>query len=176
MKHRQSIETEVKLRIPTAEALRPLLEALGFQLRQGPALEQSTLWDRGGELLQRSSALRTRRYAGACTATFKGPKVPDALLKIRPEHETGVADLDAFEAILSALGYAPVLRMEKTREVWVRAELEACLDQTPFGCFLELEGDAQAIKAAMEHLALDASRVEPRSYPSLWREAGLGML
>jgi adenylate cyclase class 2 len=174
MKHRQSIETEVKVRIPTVEALRPLLEALGFQLQQRPALEQSTLWDRSGELLQRGSALRTRRFAGVATTTFKGAKVPDALLKIRPEYETQVADLEAFEALLTALGYSPVLRMEKTREVWVRAELEACLDQTPFGCFLELEGDAHAIKAAMEHLSLDASRVEPRSYPTLWRDAGLG--
>jgi adenylate cyclase class 2 len=174
MKHRQSLETEVKLRIPTVEAMRPLLTALGFQLRQGAALEQSTLWDRGGELRAKGSALRTRRYAGEATFTFKGPKVPDDLLKIRPEFETAVADPEALEALLAALGYVPALRMEKTREVWAREELIACLDDTPFGPFLELEGDAQAIKAAMEHLALDASRIERRSYPTLWREAGLG--
>lgn len=174
MKHRQSLETEVKLRIPSVEALRPLLQALGFQLRQGAALEQNTLWDRDGELFEKGSALRTRTYAGLATTTFKGPKRPDPTLKIRPEYETEVSDLVAFEHLLRGLGYVPTLRMEKTREIWMRDELEACLDQTPVGTFLELEGEADAIKAAMEHLTLDASRIEPRSYPSLWREAGLG--
>ena len=174
MKHRQSLETEVKLRIPTVEATRPLLAALGFQLRQGAALEQSTLWDRDGELRAAGSALRTRRFAGAFRLTWKGPKVPDAMLKIRPEQETAIGDGEALEAILRALGYEPVLRMEKVRAVWEREELEACLDETPFGCYLELEGDPQAIRAAMEGLGLAPDRAEPRSYPELYQAHGLG--
>jgi adenylate cyclase, class 2 len=100
--------------------------------------------------------------------------VPDAMLKIRPERETGIEDGEALEAILRALGFEPVMRMEKTRAVWERAELEACLDETPFGCYLELEGDPQAIRAAMESLGLAPDRAEPRSYPELYRANGLG--
>ncbi|HJV91694.1 MAG TPA: class IV adenylate cyclase [Holophagaceae bacterium] len=174
MKHRQSLETELKLRIPSVGAMAPLLSALGFTPTQAEAEEESLLWDREGELRARNCALRLRRYAGKATLTFKGARVPDPQFKIRPEHETEVADAEATEALLRGLGYAPVMRMVKHRALWHREELVACLDRTPFGDFLELEGDPQAIKLALQGLCLDASRIEPRSYPALFREAGLG--
>ncbi|HJW31759.1 MAG TPA: class IV adenylate cyclase [Holophagaceae bacterium] len=173
MKHRQSLETELKLRIPSVAALEPLLAALGFSLVQADAKEESLLWDRNDELRTQNSALRLRRYAGKATLTFKGPRVPDPQFKIRPEHETEVADAEATEALLRGLGYIPVMRMVKHRALWAREELVACLDRTPFGDYLELEGEPDAIKLALQGLCLDASRIEPRSYPALFREAGL---
>lgn len=174
MKHKAALETELKLRIPATGPFRPLLEALGFREVTPMQPEVSMLWDRGGELRAAGSALRTRIYAGQARLTWKGPKVPDAILKIRPEQETGIENGPALEAILAALGFKPVMRMEKRRAVWARAELEACLDETPFGCYLELEGDPQAIRAAMEGLGLAPDRAEPRSYPELFAHHGLG--
>jgi adenylate cyclase class 2 len=174
MKHKSALETELKLRIPATGPFRARLEALGFRETVPAQAEVSVLWDRDGELRAAGSALRTRRYAGAVRLTWKGPRVPDPILKIRPEHETGLEDGEALEAILRALGFAPVLRLEKVRAVWERPELEACLDETPFGCYLELEGDPQAIRAAMEGLGLAPDRAEPRSYPELYRAHGLG--
>ncbi|WLT31959.1 class IV adenylate cyclase [Geothrix sp. PMB-07] len=174
MKHKPALETELKLRIPATGPYRPLLEALGFHEVTPAQAEISVLWDRDGQLRAAGSALRTRSYAGHARLTWKGPKVPDPILKIRPEHETGIADAAALEAILRALGFEPVMRMEKVRAVWEREELEACLDETPFGCYLELEGDPQAIRAAMEGLGLAPDRAEPRSYPELYRTHGLG--
>ena len=174
MKHRQSLETELKLRVPSLAALPDLLRALGFAEVQPEAEEESVLWDRADALRDAGSALRVRAYAGRTLLTFKGPKVPDPQFKIRPEHETEVADREALDAILRGLGFAPVLRMVKRRALWRREELEACLDRTPFGDFLELEGDPDAIKLALQGLGLDASRAEPRSYPTLYRAAGLG--
>jgi adenylate cyclase class 2 len=174
MKHKSALEIELKLRIPATGPFRPLLEALGFHEITSLQPEISVLWDRNGELRATGSALRTRDFAGRTRLTWKGPKVPDAMLKIRPEQETGIEDSAALEAILRALGFEPVLRMEKTRAVWERAELEACLDETPFGCYLELEGDPQAIRAAMEGLGLAPDRAEPRSYPELYQAHGLG--
>jgi adenylate cyclase class 2 len=174
MKHKPALETELKLRIPATGPYRPLLEALGFRETVPAQAETSVLWDRNGELRTAGSALRTRHYGGHHRLTWKGPKVPDPILKIRPEHETGIEDGPSLEAILRALGFEPVLRMEKVRAVWERAELEACLDETPFGCFLELEGDPQAIRAAMEGLGLAPDRAEPRSYPELYQAHGLG--
>lgn len=174
MKHKSALETELKLRIPATGPYRPLLESLGFREVTADQPEISILWDRGNELRALGAALRTRHYAGQDRLTWKGPKVPDALLKIRPESETGIEDAKALEAILQALGFEPVMRMEKRRAVWMRAELEACLDETPFGCYLELEGEPQAIRAAMEGLGLAPDRAEPRSYPELYRSHGLG--
>jgi len=174
MKPKSTLETELKLRIPATGPCRPLLEALGFRETIPAQPEVSVLWDREGTLRDAGSALRTRRYAGRTRLTWKGPKVPDVLLKIRPEFETGIEDGEALEAILRALGFEPIMRMEKVRAVWERAELEACLDETPFGCYLELEGEPQAIRAAMEGLGLAPDRAETRSYPELFRAHGLG--
>ncbi len=174
MKHKPVLETELKLRIPATGPYRPLLEALGFREVTAAQPEYSILWDRADSLRAGGSALRTRVYAGQTRLTWKGPKVPDAILKIRPEHETGVEDGISLEAILRALGFEPILRLEKIRAVWERPELEACLDETPFGCYLELEGEPQAIRAAMESLGLAPDRAEPRSYPELYVAHGLG--
>ena len=167
------IETEVKLRIPSTDALRPLLAALSFLSVEPMQDEESTLWDRNGELLSKGCALRLRRYGGKSLLTWKGPQQPDPVLKIRPEIQTIITNHEAMEGILSALGYAPVFRMAKRRATFQRDGLEACLDETPFGSYLELEGDPQAIRLAMEHLGLNVSHIEPRSYATLFRVHGL---
>jgi len=173
MNHPTPLETEVKVRISSPQEMVAKLEAQGFQLEVPTCAEQSVLWDRGRELLEQGCALRLRRYAGKAWITWKGPKVADPLLKIRPELETTLADPVATEQILVALGYAPVLVMEKQRALWRSSNLLACLDETPFGNYLELEGEAELIRVAMAALGLEASSVETRSYPTLFRAAGL---
>ena len=170
MEHRNPIETEVKLRLPSLDGIQARLEALGFVLAVSAQPEHSQLWDRGTELLTQNSALRLRRYAGTSWLTWKGPRVPDALLKIRPELETEVADANALASILRALGFEPVMEMTKTRALMRREDLVACLDETPFGAFLELEGTADAIRTTMVALGLGAEAAETRSYPTLFRE------
>jgi adenylate cyclase class 2 len=172
MKHAGPLEIEVKLRIPSVGLMRPRLLRAGFILVQPDALETSQLWDRSGELQAQGSALRLRQYGGRCLLTWKGPKVDDPQLKIRPEVETVVADPAAMEAILRALGFAPVLDIVKTRSIWARGDLEACLDQTPYGSFLELEGEPEAIREAMAQLGLGPAQIEPRSYAALYSGGG----
>ena len=134
------------------------------------ATEANRLWDRAGALLAQDCALRLRQYGGQATLTWKGPKVADPQLKIRPELETAVADPAAMEGILRALGFEPVLEMAKTRAIYLRGELEACLDDTPYGSFLELEGEREAIALAMAQLGLGPEQIEPRSYAALYSE------
>ena len=173
MNPQHPVETEVKLRIPCTEGWAERLEAQGFHLEVPAQREVSILCDRGTELLDEGCALRLRRYAGSATLTWKGPQRPDPVLKVRPELETPVADPKAMEGILRALGYVPVLTMEKVRALWRRTDLVACLDQAPFGAFLELEGEAEAIRKCMTELNLGPGHAEPRSYPTLFRSQGL---
>ncbi len=173
MEHRKPLETEVKLRVPSLTGMQARLESLGFVLAIPSQVEMSQLWDRDAELRTQGSALRLRRFAGKAWLTWKGPKVPDALLKIRPELETEIADAEALTDILQALGFRPVMEIVKTRALMSRADLVACLDEAPFGCFLELEGEALAIRAAMADLGIGPEAAELRSYPTLFREQGL---
>lgn len=167
------LETEVKVRVPSIEGLSERLEVLGFHLETPLQDEASTLWDRGAELFDQGCALRVRRYGASTSLTWKGAQQPNPRFKIRPELETAVADGATLEGILRALGYAPVMRMVKQRSVYRRGGLVACLDQTPFGCFLELEGTVGEIQAALERLGLAGAELETRSYPALFREHGL---
>ena len=170
MKHADHLEIESKFRIPALEPAARSLEAAGFQLVLGQGEEVSILWDRDGGLRAQGCALRLRRYQGRALLTWKGARVEDRLLKIRPEMETEVLDPAAMEGILAALGYAPVFSMTKSRSVWRRGALEACLDQAPFGCYLELEGTREEIREAAALLGLGEDQVEPRSYPALFEE------
>ncbi|MBP1627593.1 MAG: putative adenylate cyclase [Holophagaceae bacterium] len=167
------LETEVKVPVADLSALRTRLLALGFRSVVPFQDETSVLWDRQGELLGKGCALRLRRYGSATRLTWKGPKVADAKLKIRPELETGVGDGQALEGILRELGFAPVLSMEKRRELLERPGLAACLDEAPFGTYLELEGSADAIQVALVELGLEDAPVETRSYPALYAAHGL---
>jgi len=168
MKHAGPLEIEVKVRVPSIQALEPLLVQAGFRLVHPEAEEANRLWDRSGELQAQGSALRLRRYGGRAVLTWKGPRVADPRLKIRAELETEVADPAAMEGILAALGFAPALEIVKSRAIWRRDQLEACLDRTPYGFFVELEGSRDAIDQAMAELGLDAAQVEPRSYAALY--------
>jgi len=167
------LETEVKIPVASLAPLRAQLIALEFRTTAEMQAESSVLWDRQRELLEKGCALRLRRYASGTRLTWKGPKREDAKLKIRPELETGVEDGVVLEAILRELGFAPVLSMEKRREVLVRPGLVACLDEAPFGNYLELEGSAEAIEAALRELGLQEAAVETRSYPALYQAHGL---
>jgi len=172
MKHAGHVEIEMKFRIASLEPLGRRLEDCGFTLAHAQGEDLSVLWDRQGTLLAQGCALRMRRYDGLGLITWKGPRVEDPLLKIRPELETQVADPLAMEGILEALGYAPVFAMAKSRSVWRRGPLEACLDQAPFGCYLELEGAPEEIREAMAQLGLREDQVEPRSYAALFQAFG----
>ena len=168
MKHADLLEIEIKIAIPSLECLRPRLAKAGFAQTTPQAEESSVLWDREQVLRGQGSALRLRRYGPAATLTWKGPRQADPRLKIRPEIETAVEDPEAMEGILQALGFRPAFSMVKSRSLWTRGDLEACLDEAPFGCFIELEGSREAIQQAMEDLDLEGFPVETRSYADLF--------
>lgn len=167
------LETEAKLRVPSLEGWPERLVALGLAEVAPLQEERSTLWDSGVNLYSQGCALRVRRYAGGATLTWKGPRQHDPVLKIRPERETPVGDPDALEDILRALGFEAILSMVKHRAVYRGEDLVACLDETPFGAFVELEGPAERIRSAMETLGLTEAEAETRSYPTLFRAHGL---
>lgn len=167
------LETEIKLPISDLEPLRERLLATGFRETTPLQEEISILWDRAGELRARGEAIRVRSYGGQTRLTWKGARLEDPRFKVRPEEETGVEDRRALEAILRALGLAPCFEMTKQRAVLQRTGLVACLDRTPFGTFLELEGERETIQAAVTELGLEGISPETRSYPALfeaWRQ------
>lgn len=165
-------EIEKKYRIGSEEAarLRGRLRAVGAEAR-GEEFEENTLY--AGPGLERGNrVLRLRRVAGRAVFTFKESMANSSGIKRRREDETTVGDPDALAAILNALGYAPTVVYEKRRETWRAAGVEVVIDELPFGLFVEIEGEEEAILEAERLLELGGAATEPTSYPQLTIQHG----
>lgn len=152
-------EIELKFAVSDAAAMRNALERVGA-VSQGMWEEQNVrLDDAERSLSARGIVLRlrhTRSVRGeAHILTVKMPQ-PDAdtAFSVRWEAEVAISDAEAMLAALAMLGYTPYWRYEKRREVFHWGEVEAALDEMPFGWFLELEGPPQAIRDLAARLGL----------------------
>ena len=81
-----------------------------------------------------------------------------------------MADLAALEALFEHLGYRPFLRYEKVRETWRVDAALVCLDELPFGRFLEIEGAAGTIPALAGQLGLSMEQALSQTYHALYQE------
>jgi adenylate cyclase class 2 len=88
-------------------------------------------------------------------------------IKQRREEETVVADPEAMEAILVALGFTPALVYEKRRQTWRLGKAEIVIDVLPFGLFMEIEGRVTDIRTAERKLGLKGLKAENATYPQL---------
>ena len=162
------IEIEKKYRLTSeqAEPLRRRLEEVGAVGQGGVVFEENVIYN-GPGLDPRRRVLRLRRTAKRSIFTFKEREQTDAAIKHQREEETEVADADALAAILDALGYSPALVYEKRRATWHIAGAEVVLDELPFGLFVEIEGEEEAILTAENLLGLANSEAEHEPYPQL---------
>lgn len=169
----QPIETEAKIRVESTAEVRRALSRNGGRRVTPRALEKNTLFDvPDGSIRASGRALRVRSYRASGSITLKGAAKVEGGTKSRMEIETEVATPGAVEAILSLLGFVPVFRYEKFRETWRVGKAVVCLDDTPLGCFIEIEGDSKSIPATAKKLGFDTASFLTDSYPALWRAAG----
>ena len=110
---------------------------------------------------------------GETLLTYKERLKNDSDIKHRIEHETLVADVDAMERIIDALGYKLSVVYEKHRKTWHLGSVEIVLDELPFGYFMEIEGAVDAIEEAEKLLEAEDLEVEPRGYPRLTVKYGV---
>jgi adenylate cyclase class 2 len=165
-------EIEIKLRFDSADAARARLEQLGVRLRDSRVFEDNILYDRVHDPLTTTGrALRLRRVGPLTLLTYKGPVSGEQRYKVRIENETEVANAAATERILTALGFEPVYRYQKFRSVFELEGLEICLDETPLGCFVELEGQPDAIDRAAARLGFESEDYVRESYRELHERA-----
>jgi adenylate cyclase class 2 len=148
------LEIEVKFHLAAPEPMRLALLALGAR-SQGRHLEHNLrLEDRSDSLRAGGSILRLRRDR-RCTLTFKSrPAQASRDFKVAEELEVEVSDGDTMAQILLRLGFAPVQSYEKWRETLRIERCTCCLDEMPFGHFLEIEGPAEEIRPLSARLGL----------------------
>ena len=166
------IEVEKKFRLTKRQrdtVLRRLPE-IGATL-QREDFEENTVYS-GEELNVSSWVLRLRRAGGKATLTYKKRLPGASAIKQQREEETAVADAEAMEAILAALGFTPALVYEKRRQTWRLGNTEVVIDVLPFGLFMEIEGRINHIRAVERKLGLKGLRAEHATYPELTEKHG----
>lgn len=158
-------EIEIKLRVADQLALLRKLEAFGFRA-DGRVLERNTLFDTPDSYFRRTGRLlrvRIETPAGsaaikagkaAALVTFKAPSNDRRLSRYKEklESEVAIRRPEAWSRALVALGFNPGFRYEKYRSSFRFRSLYVCLDETPIGSFLELEGAPAAIDLAAQRL------------------------
>ena len=164
-----ALEHEIKVPVESLAALRSVVAESGAALREAETFEENwVLDDRAGSVAARGCLLRVRRWGARSFLTYKGPARFSGGVKTREELETTVGDPATVLQVLTALGYAPVRRYQKYREMWLLAGVAVTLDRTPMGAFVELEGPPAAIPEVAATLGIDADAAVAGSYLALW--------
>lgn len=164
------IEKKYRLTKKQRELVQRRLPEVGARPR-GEDFEENTLYS-GAALDLDSSVLRLRRAGKNVTLTYKERLPTSSSIKHQREDETRVADPEAMDAILDALGFRPALVYEKRRQTWRLGNAEIVVDELPFGLFMEIEGSAADIRATEQKLGIKGLRAERSTYPQLTLKHG----
>jgi adenylate cyclase class 2 len=163
-----SVEREVKLQFATADEARAAVLAAGATPLHGRRLQEDCLLDDEEESLRRRRCvLRIRTESGKSRLTFKGPVQP-AVVKMREELETVVADGAVLQRVLEEVGLHVWFRYEKYREEFALEDVILAIDETPVGVFVEIEGTEGGIVATAEALGRRPDDFLLDSYRTLW--------
>src|SRR3954462_3199231 len=162
-------EIEVKFALKDrAELVRKLHDSGGQRLYPDTFEDNIGLDPRGG-LRTKGSLLRVRRFGKYSIATYKGPMSIEGGVKSREEVQTGVESFERAIQLFDALGYKPVFRYQKFREVWRIKDVEVVLDRTPIGDYFEIEGPMDVIRTVSTELGMNLDQGLRQSYADLYR-------
>ena len=153
-----SVETEVKFHVPDSPAMRAELLSLGAR-SLGRSHERNIRFENEAKGLRGADSLLRLRRDRKCTLTYKcAPAQTDPEFKQLTELEVEVSEFDTMRLILASLGFHSEQVYEKWRETFVLDHTAFCLDDLPFGSFLEIEGPKEQIRGFAGRLALQWGR------------------
>ncbi len=164
-------EIEVKFQLRNRQELIDKLHAIGGQRLYPETFEDNIVLDRRGELRTKGSLLRVRKFGKYSIATYKGPMSIEGGIKSREEVQTGVESFELAIQLFDVLGYKPVFRYQKFREVWRVKEVEVVIDRTPIGEYFEIEGALDLIREIAAALGMNMDQAIRHTYADLYRQA-----
>src|SRR5436305_12527099 len=164
-------EIEVKFALKDRAELVRRLHDIGGQRLYPETFEDNIVLDRRGELRTRGSLLRVRKFGKYSLATYKGPMSIEGGVKSREEVQTGVESFELAIQLFDSLGFKPVFRYQKFREVWRLRDVEVVLDRTPIGDYFEIEGPMETIRSIAAELGMNMDQAIRQTYADLYRLA-----
>ena len=164
-------EIEVKFALRDRQELTRKLRDMGAQRLYPETFEDNIIMDRRGELRTKGALLRIRKFGKYTIAAFKGPASFEGGVKSREEVQTGVESFELAIQLFEALGFKPVFRYQKYREVWRLNQVEVVVDRTPIGDYFEIEGPVDKIRAIASSLGMTMDQASRHTYSELYRLA-----
>src|SRR3954452_22086016 len=164
-------EIEVKFALYDRAGLTQRLHEIGASRLYSETFEDNIVLDRRGELRTRGSLLRVRKFGRYAIATYKGPAMFDSGVKSREGVQTGVESFELAIQLFASLGFKPIFRYQKFREVWRIRDVEVVLDRTPIGDYFEIEGPMDVIRTVSTELGMNLDQGLRQSYADLYRQA-----
>jgi adenylate cyclase class 2 len=165
------MEVEVKVPINDPEEFKQRILKEGGTLKREKHFESNFLYDFSDRSLSADGCLlRIRELPEGALLTFKGKVLQHEKFKTRPEAETLCQDKQAIKAILHSIGLKVYFRYEKYREEYILSNALVCIDELPFGFFMEIEGNEEDIEKVTDILALDRNVFSKKSYAAIYAE------
>lgn len=164
-------ETEIKLPVLDAPAMRRRLRKHGFAVVAPRLFERNLVFDSPQLTLRRGGRLlRLRSRGGRWWVTWKSRPLVFTRHKVREEIEFETPDGPQAAAVFQRLGYLPVFEYQKYRAEYQRPgeRGKVVLDQTPIGDYLELEGPPRWIDRVASELGFRSSDYIIESYGALY--------
>ncbi|MEK6867501.1 MAG: class IV adenylate cyclase [Nanoarchaeota archaeon] len=160
-------ETEVKIKINNLDVIKAKILEMRAELFKKRVLQVDYAYDNKGKLKKNGECLRIRDNA---ILTYKGPKEKGSKMKIREEVEVIVDNGKYLAEILGKLGYEPTQKKEKYREYYIFHLTQICIDETPLGNYLEIEGSKEGVFDVAKRLGFTQKNFITKSYNTLWEE------
>ncbi len=164
-------EIEVKFPLRDRAELTRRLHEIGAERLYPETFEDNIVLDRRGELRTKGALLRVRKFGKYALATYKGPMSIDSGVKSREEVQTGVESFELAIELFDSLGFKPVFRYQKYREVWRLRGAEVVIDRTPIGDYFEIEGSVDLIREIAAELGMNMDQAIRQTYADLYRLA-----
>ena len=164
-------EIEIKFPLRDRHELLRKLHDIGGQRLYPETFEDNIVLDRRGELRTKGSLLRVRKFGKYSIATYKGPMSIEGGVKSRDEVQTGVESFELAIQLFDSLGFKPVFRYQKFREVWRVRDAEVVIDRTPIGEYFEIEGPIDLIRTLAAELGMEMEQAIRQTYADLYRQA-----
>jgi adenylate cyclase class 2 len=148
-------EIEVKFYLTNYESVRKRLLALGAHSK-GRSFETNVRYEDDHHTLIQKKALLRLRQDTKTRLTYKSePALKDNHFKVCRELEVEVSDFSTMNLILESLGFKKAQIYEKWRESFTLNKTSFCIDNMPFGNFLEIEGERKSIRDHAFEIGMD---------------------
>ena len=153
------LEQEAKFILTDINRYRTRIIEMGGH-SQGRVFETNVCYENEENSLGKNKSILRLRQDRRVRLTFKFPSdqpASDPLaqqVKTMNELEVSLNDFDTMHQLLSAIGFHPWQTYEKWRETFILDDAELCLDEMPFGTFLEIEGTPDQVQHLSAGLGL----------------------